>query len=337
MPFQLSGSKIIPASFFGMPLGLIALGLAWRSAAVVWRVPPLIEESLIWGGSLLWMYLFLVYLAKWFWHRETAELEFKDAVQCCFVGLAGVVALLASIGLAPQVPKLAFVLFMLGSAWTLVFALYRTGRLWMGGRKPEATTPILYLPTVAGSFVFASAATTMGHPDWGQLAFGMGVLAWVAIESVIIHRLYTVAELPPALRPTLGIQFAPPSVAAVAYLNVTGSGPDLLVHGLVGYALLQALILVRMAPWLWAAGPTPAWWAFSFGAAALPTAALKLLARGDTGVVGALAPWLFIIGNLAITAIIILTISLLIRGRLLPVPITAAPLSADLPPASDAT
>ena len=337
MPSEMSGSKIIPASFFGMPLGLIALGLAWRSAAVVWRVPPLIEESLIWGGSLLWMCLFVVYLAKWYWHREAAESEFKDAVQSCFVGLAGVVALLVSIALAPQVPKLAFVLFLLGSVWTLVFALYRTGRLWMGGRKQEATTPILYLPTVAGSFVFASAATSMGHPDWGQLAFGAGLFAWIAIESVLIHRLYTVAELPPALRPTLGIQLAPASVAAVAYLNVTGSGPDLLIHGLVGYALLQALILVRMGPWLWAAGLTPAWWGFSFGAAALPTAALKLVARGDTGAVGMLAPWLFAAGNLLIAAIIVMTISLLIRGRLLPVPITAAPLIADLPSASTAT
>src|ERR1700722_14563558 len=139
MPFQLSGSKIIPASFFGMPLGLIALGLAWRSAAVVWQVPPLIEEILIWGGTLVWLYLFIVYLAKWCWHREAAEREFKDAVQCCFVGLAGVVALLGSIGVSPQVPKLAYVLFLLGSVWTLAFALYRTGCLWMGGRKPETT------------------------------------------------------------------------------------------------------------------------------------------------------------------------------------------------------
>jgi tellurite resistance protein len=331
MAFELSGSKTIPASFFGMPLGLIALGLAWRSAAAVWRVPPLIEESLIWGGSLLWTYLFVIYLAKWFWHREAAEREFEDAVQCCFVGLAGVVALLSSIGLAPQVPKLAFVLFLLGSVWTLVFGLYRTGRLWMGARKPEATTPILYLPTVAGSLVFASAATGMGHADWGQLAFGAGVLAWLAIESVLIHRLYTAVELPPALRPTLGIQLAPPCVAAVAYLNVTGGGPDLLVHGLVGYALLQALILLRMGPWLLAAGPTPAWWAFTFAAAALPTAALKLLARGDTGAVGVLAPGLFAVGNLAIAVIAIMTIGLLVRGRLLPVAVTAPPSIADAP------
>lgn len=324
MPSHFLTAKIIPASFFGMPLGLIALGLAWRSAASVWRVPLLIEQSLVWGGSVLWMYFLFKYVAKWLWHRAAAESEFKDAVQCCFVGLAGVVALLASQGVAPQVPQLAFALFVLGSIWTLAFALYRTGQLWMGGRKPEATTPVLYLPTVAGSFVFASAATSMGHPDYGQLAFGAGLFSWIAIESVLIHRLYTAAEMPPALRPTLGIQLAPPSVAAVAYLNVTGNGPDLLVHGLVGYALLQALILVRLAPWFRAAGQTPAWWGFSFGAAALPTAAVKLLARGDSGAVGVLAPWLFAAGNLVIGVIAVMTISLLVRGRLLPVPTIAA-------------
>ena len=326
---------MIPAAFFSMPLGLIALGLAWRSAAAVWRVPPLIEELLNWSGSLLWMYFFAMYLAKWLWRREAAEREFRDAVQCCFVGLAGVVALLASIALAPQVPKLAFVLFLLGSVWTLAFAVYRTGRLWMGGRKPEATTAVLYLPTVAGSLVFASAATGMGHADWGQLAFGAGLFAWLAIESVLLHRLYTAAELPPPLRPTLGIQFAPPSLAAATYLNVTGSGPDLLVHGLLGYSLLQALILVRMWPWLRAAGPTAGWWAFGFGAASLPTAALKLAARGDTGVVGALAPWLFAAGNLVIAATIIMTIGLLIRGRLVPPPSVVAPPIVDAPSVGD--
>ena len=324
MPVTSSGSKLIPASFFGMPLGLIAMGLAWRSAAEVWSVPALIENILIWFGSLLWMLFLLAYVAKWLWYREAAENEFQDAVQSCFVGLGGVVALLASIGLVPHFPRLAFALFLLGSAWTLAFALYRTGRLWMGGRKPETTTPIPYFPTVAGSFVFASAATAMGHPDWGQLAFGAGLFAWIAIESVLIHRLYTVAELPPPLRPTLGIQLAPSSVAAVAYLNVTGSGPDLLAHGLIGYALLQALILARMVPWIRAAGPVPSWWSFSFGAAALPTAALKLLSRGDTGAVGVIAPWLFAAGNLVIIGLLVMTIILFMRGRLLPGAITAA-------------
>ena len=301
-----------------MPLGVIALGIAWQVATVIWGMPAAIGDALVVAGSALWAVLFVRYLAKWIWQRASAASEFEHPVQCCFVGLAGVVGSLASIGLAPLAPTLSVVLFVIGASWTLLFALYRTGELWQGDRSPEATTPILYLPTVAGSLVTASAATAQGYAAWGQLAFGAGMFAWLAIESVLLHRLYTAPAMAPALRPSLGIQLAPPAVAAVAYLNVGGGTPDLVAHALVGYALLQALILLRMWPWIRAAGASPAWWGFSFGAAALPTAAMKLVAHGETGPAATLAPYLFAGGNLVIAALVVMTLWLARRGRLLP-------------------
>ncbi len=324
---------MIPASFFGMPLGLLALGLAWRSATRIWDVPQQIGMFLIWLGAVLWGVLFLAYLAKWLWRRPAARTEFEHPVQCCFIGLAGVVASLASIGLAPYVPSLGMGLLILGAVWTLIFAFYRTGRLWMGDRTPETTTPVLYLPTVAGGLVTGSAAALLGYPEWGQLVFGAGFFAWLAIESVILHRLYTAPMMTAALRPILGIQLAPPSVAAVAYLNVSGGGRDFFVYALMGYALLQALILLRLWPWLRQAGATPAWWSFSFGAAALPTAAIILVARGDTGPAAVLAPWLFVAANLVILAIVVMTLYLMFSGRLVlsPAPtggVAAAPVAS---------
>lgn len=313
-----SAPAAVPASFFGMPLGVIALGIAWQVATVIWGMPAAIGDALVVAGSALWAVLFVRYLAKWIWQRASAASEFEHPVQCCFVGLAGVVGSLASIGLAPLAPTLSVVLFVIGASWTLLFALYRTGELWQGDRSPEATTPILYLPTVAGSLVTASAATAQGYAAWGQLAFGAGMFAWLAIESVLLHRLYTAPAMAPALRPSLGIQLAPPAVAAVAYLNVGGGTPDLVAHALVGYALLQALILLRMWPWIRAAGASPAWWGFSFGAAALPTAAMKLVAHGETGPAATLAPYLFAGGNLVIAALVVMTLWLARRGRLLP-------------------
>jgi len=77
------------------------------------------------------------------------------------------------------------------------------------------------------------------------------------------------------------IQFAAPAVGAVAYLSVGGGAPDIFAYALIGYALLQALILIRLLPWLGQAALSPAWWSFSFGAASLPTAAMKLVAHRD--------------------------------------------------------
>jgi len=65
---------------------------------------------------------------------------------------------------------------------------------------------------------------------------------------VLLHRLYTVASMPAPLRPTLGIQLAPPTVGGVAYLSVTTGTPDMLAHAMLGYGLLQALLLLRLLP-----------------------------------------------------------------------------------------
>jgi tellurite resistance protein len=46
------------------------------------------------------------------------------------------------------------------------------------------------------------------------------MLSWLAIESVLLHGLYTVSELPAPLRPTLGIQLVPPAVGCSAYLSI---------------------------------------------------------------------------------------------------------------------
>lgn len=300
--------KSIPASLFAIPLGLVALGLAWQAAASIWSVPYWVSGTLIWSGATFWVFLLIAYLGKWLLSRAAAKAELEDPVQSCYIGLAGVVSLLASTGLSTEHRTLSLGLFGFGIAWTLVFAIYQTGRLWMGERKPETDTPILYLPIVAGAFVTASAAAAMGYVDWGKLAFGGGLFTWFAIESVILHRLYTAAPLLPALRPTLGVQLAPPAVGAVAYIGVGGGAPDIVAYALIGYALLQVLLLIRLIPWLLEADLTPAWWSFSFGAASLPTAAMKLTAHGDVGAISKLAPYLFVAGNLVIAAIAVITI-----------------------------
>src|SRR3982074_314928 len=84
----------------------------------------------------------------------------------------------------------------------------------------------------------------------GPLACGGGLFSWLAIESVLLHRLYTATSLTAPLRPTLGIQLAPPAVGAVAYLSVNGGNPDLIAHALIGYALMQLIIMLRLLPWI---------------------------------------------------------------------------------------
>jgi tellurite resistance protein len=265
---------------FGRSRHGLALG-----AHQVRGLPAVGGEAIIWLSIAVWVGLTILYIAKWFVARDNASAEVADPVQCCFVGLIGVATMLVAGGIQPYSPALAVILFTAAAAFAVGFAVWRTGGLWQGEREHAATTAVLYLPSVAGVFVTAITAAALGYADWGQVIFGGGLFSWLAIESVLLGRMLTGPELAAALRPTLGIQLAPAPVGAVAYLSVTQGPPDVFAHALIGYGVLQLLILLRLLPWIGAGGFTPSYWAFTFGITALATVPLKLLARGDSGAI----------------------------------------------------
>ena len=313
----------VPAAFFGMVLGLAGLGNAWRAATAAWRLPAAVGEALMAAATVVWAVLVILYASKWILRRQEAIAEALHPVQCCFIGLGGVSTMLISLALLPYSRPIATGLLVAGGVFTLGFAVWRTGLLWQGDRDPATTTPVLYLPAVAGGFVAAAALAAFGLPDWGAFAFGAALLTWLAIESVLLHRLYTLPEMPVALRPTLGIQLAPPAVGAVAYYAVNGGHVDLFVNGLLGYGVFQALILIRLLPWFLKQPFAASYWAFTFGAAALTTVPLRMIARGETGPATQLAPVLFVMANLVVAMVAIGTLYLLFKRRLLPGPAAA--------------
>jgi tellurite resistance protein len=278
----------------------------------------MVGEVVLALGVAVWVVVALLYAAKWLLARMQALAEFQHPVQGCFIGLAPVTCLLVALAAAPHARGLGIVAFSLGASGTVAFATYHAGRLWMGGLDASSTTSALYLPTAAGGFVIAIAAAGFGWQDWGRLAFGAGLFSWLAIESVLLHRLYTGPAFPAALRPMLGIQLAPPSVAALAYLNVGSGMPDFLAQVLIGYAVLQGLLLLRLLPWIIVEPFAPSYWAFSFGAAALAGAVARLTEREGAGAIAHLAPWLFIAANLLVLLLTARTLVLLAMGELIP-------------------
>lgn len=266
---------------------------------------------------IVWICLLLLYSGKWIWHREEAFAEVDDPIQCCFIGLIPVSTLLVALAVLPYSRQAAVFLFMVGAFGTVVFSVWRHGGLWRGGRDPAATTPVLYLPTVAGNFVIAIVAGALGWTGWGQLFFGAGFFAWIALESVILYRFLVIDALTVPLRPARGIQLAPPAVGLVAYLSVTDGEPGLFAQMLFGYALLQSLILLRLLPWIREQKFAHSYWAFTFGISALSLGALRLIERGALSPVTELAPILFVAANLVIGGVAAGSIVLLVRGQLL--------------------
>lgn len=301
-----------------MVLGLSGLANAWRAWAEFWSVSSDIAHILTTVSTAVWLVLVLLYVTKWIVLREHALREIEDTIQCCFVGLVGVAAMLVAGGLQSFNHAMAMTLFSAGAVYTASFALWRIGRLWRGQRDSGATTAVLYLPAVAGSFVIATIGSGFFGHTFAQIFFGAGFFSWLAIESVLLQRLLTAEELPVPLRPTIGIQLAPPAVGAVAYLSGSSGAPDQLLMAMFGYAILQALLLVRVLPWIMKQPFAGSYWALTFGATALATASIKIADKTSEPFLDVMAVVLFGAGNVAVGLIAIGTLALLFRGRLFP-------------------
>jgi tellurite resistance protein len=319
--------RLIPASFFGIVLGLTGLGNDWRAATAAWGLPAAVGEAIHLLGAICWVVIVAMYVWKWVAAPAQAREETNNPVQCCFIGLAGVATMLVAWSVLPYSRPAAIALYLPGAAFTILFALWRMGHLWRGGRDPSATTAVLYLPMGAGGFVTGIVAGALGWTEFGQLAFGAGLFTWLAVESVLLHRLYTATPMPAALRPTMGIQLAPPAVGALCYISVAGMHSDVFAHMLVGYALLQALLLIRMVRWLREAPFAASYWAYTFGGTALAGVTIRL-SPGNPGLAFAvLAPVLFVLANILVLVIAAATLMSMAQGKLLPPapPIAPAP------------
>jgi tellurite resistance protein len=313
----------VPASFFGIAVGLLAFANAWRVATHAWALPAAIMPALSALALVAWLAIGALYALKWVEDAAGARAEFAHPVQSSFVALATIASMLAAVALLPFSHALARAVVVPALAAQLVLGVWLQGRAWQGGRDASTITPAAYLPTVGQNFVAATASASFGWHALGLLFFGVGMLSWLSVESVLLLRGTTVEALPPALRPVMGIQLAPPVVGGVAWLALHGGAADDFALALLGDGVFQALMLARLVPWIRAQGFGPGWWAFSFGAAALPTLAIRLAEGGALGGLAWIAPASFALSNLAFAGLVARTIALALRGKLLPPAVAA--------------
>jgi tellurite resistance protein len=305
----------IPVNYFSISLGLLSLGLAWRSAAAIVGMPMWVSEVILAVGGLSWTLLVIVYIYKWLYRVASAQMELHDTIQCCFISLIPITTILMGGALIPYVTVLAKVFVFVGILGALIFAAYRSAGLWRGTHVFDATTPVIYLPTVASSFASASALGALGFFDWGLLFFGAGVFSWLGLEASVLQRLRTGTMLPPPLRGVIGIQLAPPFVGCAAYLAVNGGEIDLLVKLLLGYGILNFIFLVRLLPWILEKGFAPSLWAFSFGLGSMSAVGVRL--QNSVTPLAGMGSIIFWVGSILIVLLFLCTLRMMLQGRFL--------------------
>ncbi|MFV0107583.1 dicarboxylate transporter/tellurite-resistance protein TehA [Enterobacter ludwigii] len=307
----------LPADYFGMVLGIIGMGFAWRYASTLWAVTRWPGESLVALAIVIWFLLTVAFIARAIRFPRSVLAEMRHPVMSSFVSLFPATTMLVAIGFVPWLRPVSLVLFGVGVVIQLAYAAWQSAGLWRGNHPQEATTPGLYLPTVANNFISAMACGALGFNDAGLAFLGAGVFSWLSLEPVILQRLRSAGELPSALRTSLGIQLAPALVACSAWFSVNGGEADTFAKMLFGYGLLQLLFMLRLMPWYLSQPFNASFWSFSFGVSALATTGLHLGQSSPSGFFHAIAVPLFIFTNVIIGMLLVRTFILLIQGKLL--------------------
>ena len=135
----------------------------------------------------------------------------------------------------------------------------------------SAHAPGYLLPTATGGFVGSIAASEAHLHLLAQAWFGVGMVSWLLVASIILNRLFVRPPVPPGLTPTLALEAGPPMVAGVAYHALHGGTIDTFAAALGGYAILMVLVQLRLVGTYTHLSFSPAFWSFTF-----PTAALGL-------------------------------------------------------------
>jgi len=305
-----------PVALFAISVGLLALAGAWRRAqGFGWDHAAVLGRALAWCGVGMLLLLLALYLLKCLRHPASVKADFLHPVAGSQMALIPLSALLATVffGRPDQVAWL--LLALLALACQGVIAIRVVAILSVGALPGSAVTPVLYIPPVAGGLVGAMAMAALGYPGWAALLFGMGLVSWALLEVRVLNRLFEGA-MPEALRPTIGMELAPPTVATLAAATIWPQMPgDVLVVGL-GIAAGPVVAVLARYRW-WSKVPfSIGFWSFSFPLAAFAGAVVEVVRRGGwPAFVGAIA---LSIASAVILFLALRTLVLLLRGRLIP-------------------
>lgn len=302
----------LPTGYFGIPLGLAALSLAWQHLDDELPFASAVSHSLGITASLIWLLFVGLFAYKLMAYRDEVAAEYHCPVRFSFLALIPITTMLVGAVVYRWQQGVAEGLIWLGTIGQLLFSTIRIGELWQGGVfEQKSTRPPFYLPAVAANFTSASTLALLGYQDLGYFFFGAGLIAWIIFEPVLLQHL-RISSIEPPFRPTMGIILAPAFVGASAYLSLNHGEIDNIVKILWGYGFLQGLFLLRLFPWIAANGLNIGFWAFSFGLASMANGAVAFY---HANILTNIAICTFVFANFMILGLIILTVFKVAKGQ----------------------
>jgi tellurite resistance protein len=314
----------VPPNFFSISFGIAGLAVAWSLAGQIYRLPGWIGLALFAVAAAGWLALVMIYAGLALVDAASVARHLRDPALAPFFSLAAVVGMLLAIGLEARAHAAGVGLFGVCLAAATLFGGWTMGQLRSGVLDVQWLHSGYFLPTAAGGLIAAIVAAQAGLPQLGWICFGVGVLSWVVLGSVVLSRLLFRTRLPVPLIPTLAIEVAPPSLAGSAYFLLTGNRVDAVAYAIAGYTLLMVLVQVTLLPLYWRTPFTLGFWSFTFPWTAVVVYALHWIAVERPAAGAGLGAAALAAVTALVCAVAVRSIMALRAGQFLPAPPRAA-------------
>lgn len=260
-----------PVTFFAVMMGLLGLTLALAAAERAAGSTLPLSQAVLGAAVIVFLVLGFFYALKLRRHPDAVRSEWNHPVRVAFFPTISISLLLLGTALAPLYPGLAYAIWGVGAAAQAVLALSVIAN-WIGHRSFQAVhlSPAWFIPAV-GNVIVPLAGVGFGAIELSWLFFSAGLMFWLVLLTLVMNRLIFHDPLPGRLMPTLVILIAPPAVAFVAWVRLTGD-VDAFGRILLNAGYVFALVVLTQAPRFFRLPFALSWWALTFPVAALAVA-----------------------------------------------------------------
>lgn len=298
--------KHYPITFFAILMGLNGLALALHAASPFYKLAETAAGIALWVAIAVGAVIAVGYIAKALRYPSMVAWEWHHPVRVAFFPTITISLLLMATALDAHYESIARIVWMIGTVGQGVLTVAVING-WISHRSIEVghLTPAWFIPAV-GNVIVPVAGANFGYIEVSWAFFAVGMMFWGVLLTLVMNRLIFHDPIPGRLFPTMVILIAPPSVAFVAYVKMTGGVIDGFARVLIYTGFFFAALVLAELPKLAKLPFALSWWALSFPLASLSIASF-MFARIEH------SPFHQTVGVIVLGVLIVVVLGLIFR------------------------
>lgn len=212
----------------------------------------------------------VIYTIKSIKFPNETKKEFTHPIKINFFPIIAKVFLILSVIYLDINIILSKYLFFIGAVLQIGFSVLLLSIWIKHDHDWKNLNPSWFIPIV-GNVIVPITGVAHGFVELSWFFFAIGLIMWLTLFIIVFNRIIFHHPLPKKLIPTMFILFAPPAIAFIAYIKITGSFDAFARVLYYGSAFLALVIFLQVRQY----SKLPffiSWWAYTFPTAALTVA-----------------------------------------------------------------